>query len=147
MTDRGVDAMPTWHDKDYVKVPPGKYKFITGRHAQHTQNATQNNIMLLELVPENFIWINDKEARKMGITHGDMVEVKSSVGTVQIKAYPTPKIIAETVFYIHGFGSKSSGQSFAQRNGAGDNEIIEGTIEPVFGSAIMHDTLVSIKKV
>ncbi|MFN2354254.1 MAG: molybdopterin-dependent oxidoreductase [Desulfopila sp.] len=147
MTDRGVDAMPTWHDEQYVKVPPGRFKFITGRHAQHTQNATQNNIMLLELVPENFIWINDKEADKMGINHGDMVEVTSSIGSVTIKAYPTPKIIAETVFYIHGFGSQSSGQSFAQRNGAGDNEIIEGTIEPVFGSAIMHDTLVSIKKV
>lgn len=147
MTDRGVDAMPTWHDKDYVKVPPGRFKFITGRHAQHTQNATQNNVMLLELVPENYIWINDREALKMGINHGDMVEVTSSIGRVRIKAYPTPKIIPETVFYIHGFGSQSSGQTFAQRNGAGDNEIIEGTIEPVFGSAIMHDTLVSIKKV
>ncbi len=147
MTDRGVDAMPTWHDKDYVKVPPGKYKFITGRHAQHTHNATQNNVLLLELLPENYLWINDEEAKKIGITDGDLVEVKSSVGKVQIKAYPTPKIIPETVFYIHGFGSQSSGQSLAHRNGASDNEIIEGVIEPVFGSAIMHDTLVSVRKV
>ncbi|HKJ65205.1 MAG TPA: hypothetical protein VJ969_07360, partial [Desulfopila sp.] len=60
---------------------------------------------------------------------------------------PTPKIIPETVFYIHGFGSKSTGQSLAYRNGASDNLIIEGAIEPVFGSAIMHETLVSIRKV
>lgn len=147
MTDRGIDAMPTWHDKDYVKVPAGKYKFITGRHAQHTQNATQNNVILLELLPENVLWINDEEAKKMGVKHDDLVEVKSSVGKVQIKAYPTPKIIPETVFYIHGFGSQSSGQSLAHRNGASDNEIIEGAIEPVFGSAIMHETLVSVRKV
>jgi len=147
MTDRGVDAMPTWHDKDYVKVPPGKYKFITGRHAQHTQNATQNNAILLELLPENYLWLNDEEARKMGIEGGDLVEVTSSVGKVQIKAYPTPKIIPETVYYMHGFGSKSTGQSLAYRNGASDNLIIEGAIEPVFGSAIMHETLVSIRKV
>ena len=147
MTDRGIDAMPTWHDKDYIKVPQGKYKFITGRHAQHTQNATQNNVILLELLPENVLWINDEEANKLGISRDDLVEVESSVGKVQIKAYPTPKIIPETVFYIHGFGSQSSGQSLAHRNGASDNEIIEGAIEPVFGSAIMHETLVSVKKV
>lgn len=147
MSAKGIDPMPTWHDEEYVKVPPGKFKFITGRHAQHTQNATQNNIMLLELMPENYAWINDKEAQRRNISFGDLIEVTSSVGRIQIKAYPTPKILPETLFYIHGFGAKSDGQTFAQRNGASDNEIIEGAIEPVFGSAIMHDTLVTVKKV
>ncbi len=147
MVSRGVDPMPTWHDEDYVKIPPGKFKFITGRHAQHTQNATQNNIMLLELMPENYAWINDKEAKKMGIGHGDLIEVTSSVGSIHIKAFPTVKIIPETIFYIHGFGAHSEGQTFARRNGASDNQIIEGSIEPVFGSAVMHDTLVSVRKV
>ena len=147
MTKKGVDAMPQWRDEDYVKVPAGKFKFISGRHAQFTQNGTQNNIMLLELMRENYLWINDKEAEKLKIAFGDVVEVTSSVGKVKIKAYPTSKIIPETVFYIHGFGAKSEGMTFAHRNGASDNEIIEDTIEPVFGSAVMHDTLVSIRKV
>ena len=147
MEKKGVDAMPRWRDEDYVKVPAGKYKFITGRHAQFTQNATANNAMLLELMKENFAWINDREARKHGIAFGDLVEITSSVGKVRIKAYPTPKIVGEAVYYIHGFGAKSSLQSFAHRNGASDNEIIEGTIEPVFGCAIMHDTLVTVRKV
>ncbi len=147
MVARGIDPMPTWHDKEYVKVPPGRFKFITGRHAQHTQSATQNNVMLLELMPENFAWMNDAEAEKRGIGFGDTVEISSSVGSIRIKAFPTPKIIPETIFYIHGFGTTSKGQTFAQRTGASDNQIIEGTIEPVFGSAIMHDTLVTVKKV
>jgi len=147
MTARGIDAMPMWHDEDYVKIPPGKFKFITGRYAQHTQSATQNNIMLLELMPTNYAWINDQEARERGIGLGDLIEVTSSVGSIRIQAYPTPKILPETLFYIHGFGAQSDGQTFAQRNGASDNEIIEGTIEPVFGSAVMHDTLVSVRKV
>jgi thiosulfate reductase / polysulfide reductase chain A len=144
---KGVDAMPRWRDEDYVKVPAGKYKFITGRHAQFTQNATANNVMLLELMKENYAWINDREARKLGIAMGDTVEITSSIGKVHIKAYPTPKIVGEAIYYIHGFGSKSALQSFAHRNGASDNEIIEGTIEPVLGCAIMHDTLVTVKKV
>ncbi len=147
MEKRGIAPMPTWNDKDYVKVPEGKFKFISGRHAQFTQNSTQNNIMLLELMHENLVWINDKEAKVLGIKLGDEVEVTSSVGQVRIKAYPTPKIVPQTVFYIHGFGAKSDGLTFAKRNGASDNEIIEDRIEPVFGSAVMHDTIVSVRRV
>ncbi len=147
MAKKGVDAMPTWEDKDYVEVPEGKFKFISGRHAQFTQNATQNNIILLELMNENYVWINDKDAKYRGIEFGDTVEITSKAGQVRIKAYPTAKIIPSTVFYIHGFGAKSTGMTFAHRNGASDNEIIEDRIEPVFGSAIMHDTIVSVRKV
>lgn len=147
MEAKGIDPMPKWKDEDYVKVPAGKFKFITGRHAQHTQNATANNVMLLELMRENYAWINDRQAKKMQIEFGDTLEVTSSVGKIHIKAFPTPKIMEETLFYIHGFGSKSEGMSFARRSGASDNEIIEATIEPVFGCAIMHDTLVTVKKV
>ncbi|MBL0686899.1 MAG: molybdopterin-dependent oxidoreductase [Sulfurospirillum sp.] len=147
MAKKGIPAMPTWVDSEYVKVPEGKFKFISGRHAQFTQNATQNNIMLLELMKENYVWINDKEAKNLDIKFGDVIEVTSSVGQVTIKAYPTAKIIPQTIFYIHGFGAKSTGLTFAHRNGASDNEIIEDRIEPVFGSAVMHDTIVSIRKV
>ena len=147
MSKKGIAPMPTWEDKDYVKIPEGKFKFISGRHAQFTQNGTQNNIMLLELMKENYVWINDKEAEIYNIKLGDIVEITSSVGQVRIKAYPTAKIVPQTIFYIHGFGAKSTGLTFAHRNGASDNEIIEDRIEPVFGSAVMHDTIVSIRKV
>lgn len=138
--------MPAWRPGDVKDVPKGKFKFITGRHAQFTQNATGNNVMLLELMPENYVWINNVEAEELGIKHGDLVEVKSSVGAVQLKAYPTNKIIPETVFYVHGFGSQSKAQTFGYKNGAGDNQITEDDIEPVFGCAIMHETLVTVRK-
>ena len=103
--------------------------------------------MLLDVLRENYAWINKDEARNLGIEHGDLIEISSSVGSVRIKAYPTAKIVPKTLFYIHGFGAQSDGLSFAHRNGASDNELIEGRIEPVFGSAIMHETLVTIRKV
>ncbi len=147
LAKKGIDPMPSWKQEEHVEVPVGKFKFITGRHAQHTQTSTLNNVMLLDIARENYAWINDAEARKLGIVQGDLVEITSSIGSVRIKAYPTPKIIPETIFYIHGFGAKSDGFTFAHRNGASDNEIIEGNIEPVFGSSIMHDTIVTVKKV
>lgn len=147
MERRGVHPMPTWVNADYVKVPKSKFKFVSGRHAQQTQNSSQNNIMLLELMKENYIWINDKEAKELGVELGDTVEVESKAATVTIKAYPTAKIVEGTVFYAHGFGAKSEALTFAHRNGTSDNELIEDRMEPVFGSSIMHDTLVSIRKV
>jgi thiosulfate reductase/polysulfide reductase chain A len=147
MESRGIDPMPTWREEHYVKVPRGKFKFITGRHAQTTQNSTQNNIMLLELMKENYVWINDKQAEAMGIEFGDEVELTSKTGQVRIKAYPTAKIVPETIFYVHGFGAKSTGLTFAHRNGASDNELIEDSIEPTFGCANMHSTIVTVRKV
>ncbi|MDQ7046000.1 MAG: molybdopterin-dependent oxidoreductase [Sulfurimonas sp.] len=147
MIKKGVDPMPVWRDELYSTVPKGKFKFITGRDAKHTNNSTTNNIMLLDIMRENYLWINKAQADEKGIEHGDMVSVKSSIGEVQIKAYPTIKIIPDVVFFVHGFGSQSTGLSFGYRNGASDNEIIEDTVETVFGSAAMHETLVEIRKV
>lgn len=147
MQEHGVDPMPTWHDALYTQTPENRFKFITGRHAVQSQNATSNNIMLLDVMKENYLWINKTQAQALGIAYGDIVEVKSSIGKIHIKAYPTIKIIKDTVFYVHGFGSESTGLTFGYRNGASDNMIIEDTIESIFGSAAMHETLVEIRKV
>ena len=48
---------------------------------------------------------------------------------------------------MHGFGSESTGLTFGHRNGASDNLIIEDTVETVFGSAAMHETVVDVRKV
>jgi thiosulfate reductase/polysulfide reductase chain A len=147
MATKGLDPMPTWHDEMYVPVPKGKFKFITGRHAQFTQNGTQNNAMLLDLIPENYLWINKRVAEEKGIRFGDEVEVSSKVGKVRIKAYPTEKIGPENLFFIHGFGAQSQALSLAHDNGAADNTIIEDIIEPYFGAAAMHATIVDVRKV
>ena len=147
MLKNGVDPMPVWRDELYTPTPATRFKFITGRHAQQTQNSTANNIMLLDVMRENYLWINKSEAEERGIKYGDIVSVESSVGRVHIKAYPTIKIIPGVVFYVHGFGSESNGLTFGYRNGASDNMIIEDTIETVFGSAAMHETIVDVRKV
>jgi thiosulfate reductase/polysulfide reductase chain A len=147
LAKKGVDAMPIWRDEYEFKVPSGKYRMLTGRHAQFTQSGTSNNAMLRDLIPENYIWINKREAIKKGINFGDMVEVSSSIGKTHIKAYPTEKIAPNQVFFIHGFGEESSELSLAYRSGGNDNAIIEDVVEPVYGAAAMHETNVEIRKV
>ncbi|XPV68334.1 MAG: molybdopterin-containing oxidoreductase family protein [Halarcobacter sp.] len=147
LTSKGVDSMPKWRDELYTPTPNGKFKFITGRHGQFTQNATCNNAMLLDLMPENYLWINKRVAKDKGIEFGDTVEVESGVGKIQIKAYPTEKIGTNTLFFIHGFGATSDSLTLGVGNGAADNMIIDDVIEPVFGSAAMHETIVDVRKV
>lgn len=144
---KGIDAMPTWREELYKQTPKGKFKFITGRHAQFTQSGTANNSLLLDLLPENHLWINKHIAEEKGIGLGDSVEVTSSIGTIEITAYPTEKIAENVVFFIHGFGAESSELTLAHHRGINDNLIIEDHYEKSFGSAAMHETIVEIRRV
>jgi thiosulfate reductase/polysulfide reductase chain A len=147
LANKGVDAMPTWRDEYNFVVPEGKFRMMTGRHAQFTQSGTGNNMMLRSLMPENYLWINKRVAKERGIEFGDAIEVSSSVGKVEIKAYPTEKIAPNQVFFIHGFGQESESLTWAYKNGANDNTVIEDIKEPVYGAAAMHETNVEIRKV
>jgi len=147
LAKKGIDAMPEWKKEYEMAVPAGKFRFVTGRHAQFTQSGTSNNRMLLNLVPENFAWINKRTAEKMGIKFGDTIEVASKVGKTTIKAYPTEKIGPDTLFFIHGFGNYSEALTLAHQNGGNDAAIIEDSIEPMHGASCLHDTIVEIRKV
>jgi thiosulfate reductase/polysulfide reductase chain A len=147
LADKGIDPMPTWKKEYEPNIPADKFVLITGRHAQFTQSGTSNNAMLLDLMNTNYLWINKRKAKAMGIAFGDLVEVESRAGKIAIKAYPTEKIGDDTVFMIHGFGATSDGLSRAHDNGGNDNAVIEDHIEPVYGAAVMHETHVSIRRV
>ena len=144
---KGINAMPTWRDELYTPTPKGRFRFITGRHGQFTQSGSSNNALLLDLLSDNHLWINKRVADEKGIGLDDMVEVKSSIGAIQIKAYPTEKIGTNVVFFVHGFGAESSELTLAHHRGANDNLIIEDHYEKAFGSAAMHETIVDIRRV
>ncbi len=144
---RGTDPMPVWRDEYNYTVPDGKFRMLTGRHAQFTQSGTSNNAMLRDLIFENYIWINKRVAEKKGIKFGDKIEVTSKTGKVLIKAYPTEKIGPEQVFFVHGFGEESEALTWAYKNGGNDNAVIEDITENVYGSASLHETNVEIRKV
>jgi len=147
LAKKGVDPMPIWREEYNFKVEDGKFRLLTGRHAQFTQSGTSNNSVLRDLIMENYIWINKRVAKKKGIEFGDMVEVSSRTGKTQLKAYPTEKVGPNAVFFVHGFGEESEALTWAYKNGGNDNAVIEDVTEPVYGAASMHETNVEIRKV
>ncbi len=147
LAKKGIDPMPIWRTEYEYTIPEGKFRMLTGRHAQFTQSGTSNNYKLRDLMGENFIWINKRIAKEKGIEFADMIEVSSSAGKTQLRAYPTEKIAPDTVFFVHGFGEESEALTLAYRTGGNDNAIIEDHTEPVYGAAAMHETNVEIRKV
>jgi len=147
MSKYNLDPFPLWRNEYDYFVPKGKFRLITGRYIYFTQSATSNNAMLRDIMSTNHLWINSVEAKKLNIKLGDLIEVKSSISSVNIKAYPTNKIAPDILFYAHGFGENSKELQNAYGNGASDNEIIEDKIEKVYGDAIMNETNVQIRKI
>ena len=93
--------------KAYVtpkKPEKGAFRLTFGRSGVHAHAQSQNNIYLNELMSENVLWINEKEAKELGIKDGDTVEVSSNGYSGKIKAKVTPLIHPEAVFMLHGFG-------------------------------------------
>ena len=144
LKDNGFDPMPSWRDEYDFKVAKNKFRFITGRYVIFTQSATTNNVMLRDLMKTNHAWINNKKAQKLGIKSGDMVEIKSSIGKVKLKAYCTNKIHPGCIWFAHGFDSKSDSMTNSFHNGANDNQIIEDKFEKIYGCATMHETDVEV---
>jgi len=147
LAKKGTDSMPVWRDAYCYSVPKGKFRLLTGRHAQFTQSGTTNNAMLRDLIRENYLWINKRVAAERGIAFGDRVEVSSAAGKTELKAYPTEKIGPQTLFFVHGFADENSALSWAYKNGGNDNAVIEEHTEPVYGAAAMHATNVEIRRV
>ena len=146
LAKHGFDAMPSWRDSYDFNVPKGKFRLITGRNVTDTQTATTNNIMLRDLMQSNHLWINNKIAKELGIALGDKVEVASSIGEVQIEAYPTNKIAPNVVWFAHGFGVQSDELTNSFGHGASDNLLIEDKFEKIYGCATMHHTDITIRR-
>ncbi|WP_022850285.1 molybdopterin-containing oxidoreductase family protein [Limisalsivibrio acetivorans] len=140
----GLDPLPVYRRPRQPKE--GQFRFVLGRHGWNTHTGTQNNEFLWEIQKENTLWINSQEARKLNITDGDYVIVKSSVGEQKVKAEVTEKIRPDCVYYVHGFGRISKGLSLVYNVGASQAAILEDYIEPISGNSAMHETFVTITK-
>jgi thiosulfate reductase/polysulfide reductase chain A len=139
-----LDLLPTYHDLPQPET--GKYRFLVGRSAWHTHTSTQSIPQLWEIQKENSVWINKREADRMSIKTGDYVLVKSKVGEQKIRAYATEKIRPDCVFYANGWGRHTPGMPLVYKRGGSEAEILEDVLDPISGSAAMHETFVRITK-
>ena len=138
---------------------------ITFQWNVHTYSITANSMWLSEIVHESPLWINKETARKRGIKRGDLVEVKSPVGSVTARAFPVqgihPQVVAIGGSCGHlGYGRVAQAEKFESRdpstrliwwekggNEANPSPVIPIAADPIGGGQPWDDTIVTIAKV
>jgi thiosulfate reductase/polysulfide reductase chain A len=134
--ENGIDPIPVYTPPQ--PVPDNHFRIVVGRNAYITQSASTNNALLWELEPENSLWIHPVPAKRLGIRHGKLVEVKSSAGKGRLKARVTEDTRPDTVYMDTGFGVISKGLSKIFGKGACIAEVLEDHADRISGNMAMQ---------
>ncbi len=140
--ENGHDPLPVYTSP--VTVPSNRYRLLVGRHAFFTHGTTANNPYLHDIMPENTLWLNVREAEKLGLKNGQRVKVRSAVGEETLQLEVTQKIRPDSVYMAHGFGVLSKAQTNIYGKGGSDAALIEEKYCPISGNVAMHETFVEI---
>lgn len=143
LEDAGFESFPAY--EAIAQPEDGKFRLVVGRSAIHTHVSTQNVPYLNELESENVLWINTAKADELGIKNNAIVEVASSVGKGQIKAFVTDLIHPEAVFMLHGYGHEATRAKRSFNKGLSDAVLQENVSDKIGGSPAYHETFVTVK--
>ncbi len=147
LESQGIKSLKPYESK--AGPDAGKFRITFGRCGVHTQGHTVNNPMLFEQMPENVLWINTGEAKKLGIGDGDLVEVSQNGYSETIRAKVTDHIHPEAIFVIHGFGHTLPVESRALGRGLADNKFMPKGIniyDPAGGAVAYQEHFVTVRK-
>jgi thiosulfate reductase/polysulfide reductase chain A len=147
LEDAGLSSLKPY--ESHERPPEGEFRLTFGRCALHTQGHTVNNPALNELMDENVLWINSREAEKLGIEEGEPVVVEKDGHREKIKAKVTDFIHPEAVFVVHGFGHTLPVESRANGKGLADNKFMQGSLEkwdPAGGAIAYQENFVKVRK-
>ncbi len=147
LADEGFDPVPKYTRPQ--PAPPGAYRLITGRAAAHTFSRTVGNPRLAELMPENEVWLNAREAERLHLEHGAYVRLRNQDGIAsnRVKVHVTERIRPECVYLVHGFGSESKAWKSAYLKGASTAVLSTRVhIDPLMGGTSIHTNFVTLER-
>jgi thiosulfate reductase / polysulfide reductase chain A len=140
----GFSPWPTWEEPP---IPAGnEFYLLTGKVAQHTQFASQNNRLLHKYQDEPELWMSPSSAAAATLKDGDLVEVTSQVGSVKVKLLITKAIRDDCVYLTPGFGHLSKGLTTAYGVGASSSVLHMTYVDPISGGQALSQTFVTVKK-
>ena len=147
LDEQGFDPVPQYEP---VEQPPkDMFRLIYGRSPVHTFSRTVNTQWLWELQKENEVWLNKKEAQRLGVKNGQYVRLENqdAVRSNKIKVKVTERIRHDCVYMVHGFGHNAPRLKRADGSGADDQKLITRYIEdPITGGTGMRVNFVKIIK-
>ena len=147
MAAAGLPPMPPYSKPE--EPPEGYYRLLSGRSPVHTFSRTTNNRRLLEIMPENELWINSDMAGFLGMKNGQyvMVENQDRVQSGPIRLKVTERIRQDCVYMVHGFGREDKRLRASYGKGASDSRLFSRTKrDPVMGGSGMFVNFVRLIK-
>jgi thiosulfate reductase / polysulfide reductase chain A len=147
LTDAGLPSLKPYESP--AKPPKGQFRLVFGRSALHAHSHTINNPLLHELMPENTLWINKRQAAKLGVAEGDWVDVISDGTTGTVKAHVTEFIHPEAVYMVHGFGRQVPLQTRSYHAGIADQKLMKGLLtemDPAGGGLCLCEQFVTVRR-
>jgi thiosulfate reductase/polysulfide reductase chain A len=145
--EHGLAPLPDYTPP--MPVPEGYYRLLYGRAPVHSFAKTQNNWVLMELKPENEVWINREEGRALGLRQGAYVWLENDAGVREgpVRVRLTERIRRDCVYLVHGFGHKAPGLRLAHGRGASDNALqTRYVLDPISGGAALRNNFVKVVK-
>ena len=146
LAENGLDPLPEFEAPE--EPPDGFFRLLYGRHPAHTFSMTQNTPDLVEVYPENELWLNASVASEMGLADGErvMLENQDGVSDGPIKLKVTERIHPDAVYMVHGFGHANEKLSRASGAGASDARLQSRyALDPVSGGAGLRVNFVRIE--
>ncbi|MCH8264404.1 MAG: molybdopterin-dependent oxidoreductase [Proteobacteria bacterium] len=98
---------------------------------------------MTSVVYGSWVEINPQTAEQMGLTEGDLVDIQSPHGQLQVPVYIYPAIMPNVVAMPIGQGHSEYGR-YAKDRGVNPIEILSPQIEPVTGNLATSATRVSV---
>lgn len=145
LTKVGFSGVPVWQEPP--QPAEGQFYLLTGKVAQATQFASQNNQLLNKYADEPQIWMNADVAADRGIEDGEWVEVLSEVGKIHVRLKATPAIRRDCVYMTPGYGHLSKGLTTAYGRGASSSVLHLTYTDPISGSQALTQTFVTVRKI
>lgn len=113
----------------------------------HCGTHTQNNPYLMAIAGENWVELNSKDARRLGIADGDRVEVSSPLASATILAKVSEAVQPGVARVPHGHGFGRRFGSIARGKGTHINPLFETRVNPVSGGISFNECKVNIRKI
>ena len=147
LTDAGLPSLKPYQSPE--KPAKGQFRLVFGRSPLHAHSHTINNPLLHELMPDNTLWINRRQASKLGVNEGDWVDVITDGATGTIQAHVTDFIHPEAVYMVHGFGRQVPLQTRAYHAGIADQKLMKGFLnkmDPAGGGLCLCECFVTVRR-
>jgi len=151
---KGYDPLPVWKEKRERPNAEYPYYLLTYIPAVQRRNTTENNPILTEMLPVNVANMNSELARSLGIREGDLVRLRSRVGSITLAAHLVETLRPDAVLVAHGYGQRSRLMRVAWGRGERDSDLIpDQTVEEMVaagnfaGAAGIMEAVIAIERV